>query len=569
VSLVDSLLTAIVRADGEALVMHVGERPHVFGRGGTVELSKRALTLEALAGMLGQLLPEDRQQHLDEEGVVEHEVSSVTGERFSVVAARNGTDVWVEIRRHRQKDSVDTGAPTPAYPPPFEEPTEPSGEKPVDREAEVTDASAGEPHEASAEAVGGAAMPIVDETAPSETAAETPVEATEPSRASDPMLFFDAEFAGTPADDAGDDFTSFNRLLKLAASKKASTMYIVAGASPVVRVDGEIIPIDGDGPFSATEVETLLLDLAPKSNRDDLRGGRTTEWIHELASVGPIRCICFRDRRGPGAVFRFLPSRAAGVDQLRLSHEIKALCAGRDGLVIVAGRRASGKSTLVSALVDLVNRTRSDYVIMLETQVRFVHESRLSFVSQREIRGGAGEMSKAARAALRENPDVLVLEDLRSPELAAIALEAADSGRLVIGAVTAPSCGTAIERIVEEFPPDERPRIQHTLGGMLRGVVFQVLVRRLGGGRVAARELLLNTSAVAGLIADGRLSQIQQAVDGGRRQGMLPLNDSLAALVRSGETDVEEACRQALDRDGLVALLKRSGIDTSAVERRT
>jgi twitching motility protein PilT len=277
--------------------------------------------------------------------------------------------------------------------------------------------------------------------------------------------------------------------------------------------------------------------------------------------------MSFRDHRGAGGIFRMIPARAISAEQLGLSREIQGLSAEPDGLVLVAGLRSSGRSTLISAFVDLINRTRSDHVITLESQIKFVHENRSSLVSQREVRGDNDELLSVARAALRENPDVLVIEDLRSPQIVALALAAAQSGHLVIGALTAHTTAAAIDRIIDQTPPDERPKVQLALAEALRGVVAQVLLRKTGGGRVAAREVLLNTSAVANLIAEGKTSQLPMAIDSGRKHGMVPLNDALAAFVRSGVVDSREAYRFAFDRQGFLALLKRQGIDTSFVER--
>jgi twitching motility protein PilT len=262
-----------------------------------------------------------------------------------------------------------------------------------------------------------------------------------------------------------------------------------------------------------------------------------------------------------------IPARAISAEQLGLSREIQALCAEREGLILIAGPRSSGKSTLLSALVDLINRTRTDHVITLESEIKFVQESRSSLVSQREVRGDAEEMLAVGRAALRENPDVLVIEDLRSAEIMALALEAAESGRLVIGALTAHTAAAAIGRVIDQTPAERRSQTQLTLAETLLGVVAQVLLRKSGGGRVAAREVLLNTPSVANLIAEGRIQQIPLALDSGRRHGMVPLNDALVAFVRSGAVDAREAYRKASDRPALLALLRREGIDTSFVER--
>jgi len=353
------------------------------------------------------------------------------------------------------------------------------------------------------------------------------------------------------------------RLLRLAAARGASALYLTTQARPAVRVDGDIRLLDGEPALSSGDVEAAVLELAPEGARDK----ESAEWIRDLADVGRVRITTFRDYRGPGALLRMIQARATSAEQLGLVREIQALATEPEGLVIVTGPRASGKSTLVSAFVDLINRQRNDYVITLEGQIRLVHESRGSLISQRELRGNAQEVVSAARAALRENPDVLIIEDLRSPDVLQVALDAAGSGLLVFASVTAASATAALERLVDLCPSEQRRTVRAALAEHLRGVVAQVLLRKAGGGRLAARELVLNTNAVAALISDGQIAQLPRAIDSGRKLGMAPLNDALVAFVQSGAVDVREAYRKADDKAGLLALLRREGIDTSFVER--
>jgi twitching motility protein PilT len=370
------------------------------------------------------------------------------------------------------------------------------------------------------------------------------------------------------ASSGGADF-GIEDLLRLAAGRGASTVYVVAQSQPMVRSDGEIAALEiGSGaPLTESDVSRLVLEFAPAAARDAWHRGAATEWTCDVADVGPVRCLTFRDNRGPGALFRMVPPRAILADQLALTPEVRALCTQSDGLVIVTGPRASGKSTLLSAFVDLINRTSSDHVITIESQITFAHESRRSFVSQREVRGDADAVVSAVRAALREDPDVLLIEDLRSAEVAAAAFEAAESGRLVFGSLPGASTGAALARLIEMFPPERRAQAQAALAGALRGVVAQVLLRRSKGGRIAAREILVNTPAVAALIEEGKIGQLPAAMESGRRHGMMPLNDALASFVRDGSVNMTEAYLKAFDKDGLLAALERHGGDTSMVER--
>jgi twitching motility protein PilT len=361
--------------------------------------------------------------------------------------------------------------------------------------------------------------------------------------------------------------SGLDRLLRMASARGASTLYLSSNARPSVRVDGEIQMLEGEPSHGPNDVESLLLTLVPDRNHEALRSGVATEWISDVDGVGRVRCLSFRDHRGPGGVFRMMPVRAVSAEQLGLSSEIQSLALESGGLVLVAGSRLSGKRTMISALVDLINHARRDHVITIESEINVVHERGTSFISQREVRGSYDDVEGVARAALREDPDVLVVESMRTAPLINVALEAAGSGQLVIGGFPAHNTTAAVDRIINLYPPENRRQMQLALAENLRGIVAQVLLRKTGGGRLPAREILLNTPAVAGIIAEGRTSQLPAAIEGGRRQGMLPLNDALAAFVQSGAVDVREAYRRAADRAGFLSLLKRLGMDTTPIER--
>ena len=371
----------------------------------------------------------------------------------------------------------------------------------------------------------------------------------------------------TPAPIVPSGLSDLDRLLRMAAARGASTLYLSSHARPSVRVDGEIQMLEGEPTHGPNDVESLLLTMMPERTHEALRTGQATEWVTDLDGVGRVRCLSFRDHRGPGGVFRMMPVRAVSTEQLGLTREVQSLAIEPEGIVLIAGPRLSGKRTMISALVDLMNRTRRDHVITIENEINVVHERGTSFISQREVRGSHDDVEAVARAALREDPDVLVIESMRTAPLINVALEAAASGQLVIGGFPAHDTTAAIDRIINLYPPEYRRQVQLALAENVRGVVAQVLLRKNGGGRLAAREILLNNPTVSGIIAEGRTSQLPLAIDGGRRQGMQPLNDALAGLVQSGSVDVREAYRRAADRAGLLALLKRLGMDTALIER--
>lgn len=356
--------------------------------------------------------------------------------------------------------------------------------------------------------------------------------------------------------------TTVQRLLRLAAARGAGTVYVVAHTAPLVRVDGEFSTLEGEPALSAAFVERLLAEVAPAT-----RGASpSAEWLIEVPEIGRVRCVTFRDHRGPGVIFRMVPPRAIAAEQLGLSTEVQGLGSEADGLVLVTGARGSGKSTLLTSFVDLINQTRSDHIISIESQIGFVHEPKRSFISQREVRGEEALLS-AVRAAIREEPDVLVVEDLRTQELTALALDAAESGRLVFASVPGLSIPAALERLIELFPADRREKAQASLATTLRGVVSQVLLRKLRGGRVAAREVLFNTPPVAAAIMEGKTFQLTSALENGRSAGMISFAESLASLVREGIVHPAHAYRKAPNGEQFLAALRRSGIDAAIAER--
>jgi len=677
VSLIESLIAAVLRANGDGLVMHVGERPFVLSPSGPSNFSERLLTVEAMGAVLTDLLSAEDQLALQEFGAVEKELTipEAPGDRFMLVAARGGDDIWVELRRQRgstqpRRDqpaaSADSAPPLPpaqpeaqakpipplpsaqpevhAKPIPLLPPAQPEARArripglppaqpeaqarripplppaPPEAQAETIPPLPPAPPEAQAETnppppapPEAQAKPIPPlPPAPPEAQAETiptprprmaPTQSPQPplqpprstsglhgpdavspdpaagrrrvTTARDPQPGVVLPLARSPIRTDSSRLTptpspkhlGIGRLLRTAAARGASSLYLMAEARPTIRIDDEILPLETEPPLGTTEVESLILELAPGASREALVGGTNAEWVCELPDVGRVRCLSFRDQRGPGAVFRLIPRRLISADQLGLSRDIQALCAEGDGLILVTGPRLSGKSTLTSALVDLINRTRTDYLISIESEIKFLHENRKAIVSQREVRSEPDVMLAHARAALRENPDVLVVDDLKTPELVALALDAADSGHLVIATMTAPTTSAALARLIESAPFDRQTQVALALSESLRGAIAQVLLRKPGGGRVAAREVLFNTSSMSALIAEGKVSQLPLAIDSGRKYGMVPMNDALLAFVQSGAVDAREAYRKAYDRVAFVEQLRREGIDTSFVER--
>jgi twitching motility protein PilT len=589
VSPIDSLVAAVLKVNGDGLVMHVGEKPYVLSPGGSSNLSERTLTVDAMKGVLNDLLSPADQETLDDIGAVEREVLSkdAPGDKFLLVAARGGDDIWIELRRQRAvtrapkptETALRGPAPAPAEQTPAIPPGRPPAPETLSQGDHVPRPRMAPSHPPTPPSVPATAARTSGPVTQPPAHANEPGPLPPPSRRTGPVRDTSSgvvlPLARSPirpeVPRAGATptprYLGIGRLLRIASARGASSLYLTANARPSIRVDDEILPLETEPPLGRAEVEALILEMAPGASRDALAGGSSAEWVYELPDVGRVRCVTFRDQRGPGAVFRLIPTRLVSADQLGLSRDIQSLCGEREGLVLVAGPRLSGKSTLISAFVDLINRTRSDYIISLETEIKFVHENRRAMVSQREARGEPDAMLQGARAALRENPDVLVIDDLKTPELVAVALDAAESGHLVIGSVTAHTTSAAVGRLIETAPYERQTQVALSLSECLRGAVAQVLLRKAGGGRVAARELLFNMPSVAALVAEGKIGQLPLAIDSGRKYGMVPMNDALLGFVQGGAVDAREAYRKAYDRVAFLELMKREGIDTSFVER--
>jgi twitching motility protein PilT len=266
------------------------------------------------------------------------------------------------------------------------------------------------------------------------------------------------------------------------------------------------------------------------------------------------------------AVFRVIPSKILTADQLGLTREVQALCNLQKGLVLVTGPTGSGKSTTLAALVDLVNRTRSNHLITIEDPIEFVHESKKCLVTQRQVNVHTRGFRQALRAALREDPDIILVGEMRDLETVSIAIETAETGHLVFGTLHTTTAASTIDRIIDQFPVDRQGQVRVMLSESLRGVVSQVLCRKVGGGRVAAREVLLSIPAVSNLIREGKTFQIPSIMQTNRKTGMVTLNDALLELVDANQIEPREAYLKSVEKPAMLAALKAKRHDTSFVE---
>ena len=364
-----------------------------------------------------------------------------------------------------------------------------------------------------------------------------------------------AEAAATATADS--PVPALDAILKRMVAEGASDLFLGGGVRPHWRVDGEVLPLSDLPPFAADQVLEMLTPVMDERNQAQIRDENDTDLAYAIPGVARFRVNLFRDTRGVGAVFRVIPNNILPLDQLGMPAAVESLCDHPKGLVLVTGPTGSGKSTTLAAMIDHINRTRRSHIITMEDPVEFVHDCRQSLVNQREVGAHTKSFARALRAALREDPDIVLVGEMRDLETISLALETALTGHLVFGTLhTSTAIGT-IDRIVDIFPSEDQNRVRTALADCLKGVVAQTLCRRAGGGRVAACEILLVNSAVANLIREAKAHQIVNVMQTGRGLGNRLLDDHLAELVAEGIVEADEALQRTPDPKGLRKLLDR------------
>ncbi len=349
--------------------------------------------------------------------------------------------------------------------------------------------------------------------------------------------------------------TAIEALLRQLVESSASDLHLRTGEPPVLRQDGELVRLEIE-PISAERLEGMLTSIMGSKELTEFRETNDTDWAYELEGLARFRCNAGRDRRGPMAVFRTIPGRVMTADEMGLSREVQNLCYLTKGLVLVTGPTGSGKSTTLAALVDLINRTRTDHILTIEDPIEFVHQSKKCLVTQRQVGLHTRSFKQALRAALREDPDIVLVGEMRDLETVSIALETAETGHLVFGTLHTTTAASTIDRIIDQFPADRQSQVRVMLSESLRGVIAQTLCRKLGGGRVAAREILLTIPAVSNLIREGKTFQIPSIMQTNRKAGMVTLNDALIELVDQGLVEPKEAYMKAVEKTGFAQALK-------------
>ncbi|MBI4853292.1 MAG: type IV pilus twitching motility protein PilT [Acidobacteria bacterium] len=341
---------------------------------------------------------------------------------------------------------------------------------------------------------------------------------------------------------------------------KASDLHLSTGMPPMVRHDGEMKTLDHPV-LRSEDTERILQEIMPQRNKEEFNRRHDTDFAYEIRDLGRFRSNIFMDRKGWGAVFRVIPTKILTAEDLKLSKPILDLCFLSKGLVVVTGPTGSGKSTTLAAMMDFLNRHRKDHVITIEDPIEFVHENKGCLVNQREVHNHTDSFKDALRAALREDPDIILVGEMRDLETIAIAIETAETGHLVFGTLHTTTAASTIDRIIDQFPTDRQSQIRTMLSESLKGVVAQTLLKKKGGGRIAALEILLVTPAISNLIREGKTFQIPSVMQTSKNLGMVTLNDALFEHVKNGLVSAEDAYVKAVDKTSFKELCKRANID--------
>ena len=352
-------------------------------------------------------------------------------------------------------------------------------------------------------------------------------------------------------------------LLKALVEQSASDLHLRVGEPPILRIHGELKRMSDVDPVRGVRLESMLVAIMPERNLAEYKEINDTDFAYEIDGFARFRANAFRDHKGAGAVFRVIPAKVATVEELGITQEVQNLCYLTKGLVLVTGPTGSGKSTTLGALVDLINRSRDDHVVTIEDPIELVHQNKRCLITQRQVGLHTASFKSALRAALREDPDIVLVGELRDLETVSIALETAETGHLVFGTLHTTTAVGTIDRVIDQFPPDRQAQIRVMLADTLKGVISQTLCRKIGGGRVAAREILLTVPAVSNLIREAKAFQLQSVMQTSRKLGMVLLGDVLIDMVDNGIVEAKEAYMKSTDKQAFLTSLKNRGHDIS------
>lgn len=338
-----------------------------------------------------------------------------------------------------------------------------------------------------------------------------------------------------------------NELLAFSVQNKASDLHLSAGLPPIIRVDGEMRRLNV-AELDHKAVNALIYDIMNDKQRKEYEENLEVDFSFEIENLSRFRVNAFMQNRGAAAVLRNIPSEILSLEQLGAPDIFTKIIDQPTGLVLVTGATGSGKSTTLAAMVDHINTTKREHILTIEDPIEFVHQNKLSVLNQREVHRDTHSFNNALRSALREDPDVILVGELRDLETIRLAISAAETGHLVFGTLHTNSAPKTIDRIIDVFPAEEKSMIRSMLSESLRAVVSQTLLKKTGGGRVAAHEIMLGIPAIRNLIREGKVPQMYSVIQTGQAHGMQTMDQCLQKLAAQGVISRQEAASQAIDK---------------------
>ncbi|WP_019894167.1 type IV pilus twitching motility protein PilT [Hydrogenovibrio halophilus] len=338
------------------------------------------------------------------------------------------------------------------------------------------------------------------------------------------------------------------QLLNFTVEQNASDLHLSAGMPPMLRQDGDVRSLDAEQ-LSAKAVHEMTYDIMTDAQRKLFERDWEIDFSFELPEVARFRVNVFQQNRGIGAVFRVIPSKVLSLSDLNAPDIFKDIAQTHRGLVLVTGPTGSGKSTTLAAMVDHLNQTRKSHILTIEDPIEFVHTPKKSLINQREVHRDTQSFASALRSSLREDPDVILVGEMRDLETISLAMTAAETGHLVLGTLHTSSAAKTIDRIIDVFPAGEKPMVRAMLSESLKAVISQALLKKTGGGRVAAHEIMLGSPAIRNLIREDKVPQMQSMIQTSNRLGMQTLDQDLRRLVNAGKISLEEARTKAVNKD--------------------